>query len=217
MKVFPVTVGHTSAGEPQRMGAAFWTERGMDVLGSRVRAENLHLGCGVDRQEFALGVDILPNVKPDVVCDCDVDGRRLHLPFRDNSFRCVFSHMFLEHIRDLMGLADECWRVLKPGGIFEAHIPWWSSYRTWGDPTHVRAFGPQSMSFWCHDKYRQAVVEGRPMTQMQRFADFEVMHTILILPKHLEGKGVEELDYMVEHLTNVVNSLWVRLRCIKEG
>jgi len=46
------------------------------------------------------------------------------LPFDDNEFDFIRAHDALEHIRDgLFDVMDECWRVLKPKGVFDITVP----------------------------------------------------------------------------------------------
>ncbi|MSR78036.1 MAG: SAM-dependent methyltransferase [Candidatus Omnitrophica bacterium] len=40
-----------------------------------------------------------------------------HLPYPDQSFDWVVSDQVLEHVADPKKASEECWRVLKPGGI----------------------------------------------------------------------------------------------------
>jgi len=47
------------------------------------------------------------------------------LPFPDNSISVIYSSHVLEHFyyRDLMTLLKECFRVLKPDGLFDVCVP----------------------------------------------------------------------------------------------
>lgn len=63
------------------------------------------------------------------------------LPFPDNSIESIISHHCLEHVRDgFIFLMDECYRVLKPGGIFRIIVPLFPSYSAIADPDHKRYF-----------------------------------------------------------------------------
>lgn len=44
---------------------------------------------------------------------------------------------------------DECWRVLKPGGLLEMRLPAWNNPYSWRDPTHQRVFHQESFLYWC--------------------------------------------------------------------
>lgn len=46
------------------------------------------------------------------------DGDAQALPFRDDSFGLVLSSSVFQWIEDLPAAFAECWRVLKPGGLF---------------------------------------------------------------------------------------------------
>ena len=57
---------------------------------------------------------------------CDINWNLLTgIPFPDNSISIIYSSHLLEHFffRDMQVLIRECWRVLKPGGIFSASVP----------------------------------------------------------------------------------------------
>jgi SAM-dependent methyltransferase len=63
------------------------------------------------------------------------------LPFEDDTFDEIRAHDALEHIRDgFFELIDECWRVLKPKGIFDIHVPRFPAGTSVMHPDHVRFF-----------------------------------------------------------------------------
>lgn len=82
----------------------------------------LNLGCGFEKFDDYVGMDVLPQVNPDIVWNMS----RTPWPFKDNSFeeiRCmhVFEHIPQPHwseIDPIIRIFDEAWRVLEPGGIF---------------------------------------------------------------------------------------------------
>lgn len=68
-----------------------------------------------------------------------------HLPFPDESIESIVSHHMLEHIGDgFLHLMDECWRVIKPGGVLRAITPLFPSTSAVEDPDHKRYFMERS-------------------------------------------------------------------------
>jgi malonyl-CoA O-methyltransferase len=47
-----------------------------------------------------------------------VEGDIQHMPFADGSFDMVFSSLTIVHLQKIEAFLDECYRVLKDGGIF---------------------------------------------------------------------------------------------------
>ena len=104
----------------------------------------LDIGCGRNKVEGATGLDHaeLPGV--DIVCNLNEA-----LPLEDESYDVVVANQVLEHIDNMIGLVYEAHRVLKKGGIFVIHCPYFRSSWAWIDPTHVRAFTVSSLDYFC--------------------------------------------------------------------
>jgi len=103
----------------------------------------LNLGCGKLHKEGYVNLDI---VNPaDVVADV-----REPLPFKDNNFDRIEADNLMEHMGDeFLGLMNECYRVMKPGGVLWIKVP---NARDWfdgaaGDPTHKRFFTPRTFGY----------------------------------------------------------------------
>lgn len=105
----------------------------------------LNLGAGTDEAEGYLRVDIAG--RPDVFCDART------LPFRDGTFEEVKAHHILEHIPrpDLIGVMNECHRVLGEGGILDIEVPIFPSDDAMADPTHVSFFVPRTFDYFRKD------------------------------------------------------------------
>ena len=88
------------------------------LLQSRVPI-NLELGAGENR-----GIAGWTYVDVNECCDLVLDLSQ-PIPFPDNTVSMIYSSHFLEHFTyaELVKLLDECRRVLKPGGIFNAAVP----------------------------------------------------------------------------------------------
>ena len=68
-------------------------------------------------------------------------GNGKKLPFDDNSFHVIRAHDALEHIRDgFEQLMDECFRVLKPKGVFDILVPRFPMPSSTMHPDHYRFF-----------------------------------------------------------------------------
>lgn len=73
----------------------------------------------------------------DVVHDLD----QLPWPWADNSFDLVIACAVFEHLRNtLIETVNECWRVLRPGGVLHMKLPYWHSDNSFRDPTHYWHF-----------------------------------------------------------------------------
>jgi SAM-dependent methyltransferase len=62
-------------------------------------------------------------------------------PWADNTFDLILARAVLEHLRiNLIESVNECWRVLRPGGILYLKLPYWKHEHAWQDPTHYWRF-----------------------------------------------------------------------------
>ena len=130
-----------------------WGHKKFDIAqlnGKRI----LDIGCGQKKSLYAIRLDIRPLPKVDIVADLNQP-----LPVGDGSFDVVFADQVLEHIQNLTGLMGEIHRVLRPGGLLVAHVPYFRSAWAHIDPTHVRCFTASSLDYfvkgtYCHDNYR---------------------------------------------------------------
>lgn len=97
----------------------------MDVLnigaGNRIIAGAVNLDRERHRPEIDVAHDL--NVLP--------------WPFPDESFDKIVARAVLEHLRiTLIESVDECWRLLRPGGVLFMKLPYWKHDNAYLDPTH---------------------------------------------------------------------------------
>ena len=127
----------------------------------------LDIGCGRTKLEGAIGLDQYPHENVDIVSDLETP-----LPFPDEAFDIIFANQVFEHIHNLTGLLVECHRILRPGGILLAHVPYFRSAWAHIDPTHVRSFTINSLDYY---------IKGTFLNREYRFAEtsFEEINVYL--------------------------------------
>ena len=115
------------------------------IYGISCDAENgkrliLDLGCGPNKTEGALGIDLIPFPGVDIVRNI----AETYLPFDDDSVSGIVTKHFLEHVSDLTFVMNEIWRVCRSGAIVDIAVPTCLSPWAIGDPTHKRLFNTTS-------------------------------------------------------------------------
>jgi len=87
--------------------------------GKEVQILKLDIGCGGNKKEGFLGVDISKGEDVDFVMDvCKLD-------FEDNSIEEVFSRRCIQHVEDDTKALSEIFRVLKPDSVFTLVVASW--------------------------------------------------------------------------------------------
>lgn len=98
----------------------------------------LNLGAGNRIIAGAVNHDLYKHREEiDVEHDLDL----LPWPWADESFDLVVARAVLEHLRiNLIESVNECWRILRPGGVLQLKLPYWNSANSYRDPTHYWRF-----------------------------------------------------------------------------
>ncbi len=115
---------------------------------SLIGKQTLDIGCGRNKLPGSIGVDYL--LLPGVDCVADLN---VSLPFKNEQLDAVYSSSVLEHISNLPKLIEEIHRILKPGGLMIAHVPYFRSSWAAIDPTHVHQFTLNSMNYFVDGTY----------------------------------------------------------------
>lgn len=102
---------------------------------SQVELVRIDLGCGNHKPEGFLGIDSRSVPGVDIVHDL-----RTGIPLDDNYADIIRARDFLEHLVSPIFIFNECWRVLKAGGLLELEVPRFPHVDSIKDPTHVSFF-----------------------------------------------------------------------------
>ena len=106
-------------------------------------ARLLNIGCGRDRRDGFLNVDIAPLPEVDLVASLGTH----RLPFRDDTFDVVLCRDILEHV-EVVPAIREVHRVLAPGGAAVISAVHFTSRNLYVDPTHIRGFSVRTFDFF---------------------------------------------------------------------
>jgi len=116
-----------------------------------MKSFNVELGCGMKRpidspNEHWVGVDIRKFPGVDYVLNVGRDK----LPFKDNSVDKISASHLLEHLypEELFFCVDECWRVLKPKGVFRISVPKAETRAWFIHPDHKIHFVEDTFGFF---------------------------------------------------------------------
>lgn len=127
------------------------------------RMKSLDLGCGNNPRnpynaKELYGIDIV-DFSTDTFEVKTADLNIEKIPYPDNYFDYVTAYDFLEHVpriiyvdgkirNPFIELMNEIWRVLKPGGIFKAHTPYYPHPEVFQDPTHVNFITTSTVEYF---------------------------------------------------------------------
>ena len=124
----------------------------------------LDLGCGPSPQNLfnatnEVGLDLVENEKNNVI-KCHLGFEKF--PFEDNSFDYLTAYDLLEHIPrfseiskngpPFIFLMNECFRVLKNGGVFLSMTPIYPYLGAFQDPTHNNIMTVDTLKVYFSDQ-----------------------------------------------------------------
>jgi SAM-dependent methyltransferase len=107
-----------------------------DLSALPFESETLDIGCGPHCLPGAIGIDQFE--MPGVAVVQDLNQASWRLPSKQ--FKFIRCQHVIEHIAHLQNFTREIYRVAKPGARIEFVTPHYSSYASWGDPTHLFHF-----------------------------------------------------------------------------
>ena len=124
----------------------------------------LDIGCGGNKQEGFIGMDIRPLKGVDIVHSLEDFPWPIE---SDSCFTIVGSHI-VEHIKPwcMIDFMNEIWRVLKVGGQVAFSLPYGWSYGFIQDPTHCNP---------CNEATWQYFDPNYPLWRIYKPKPYEIM------------------------------------------
>lgn len=143
----------------------------------------LDVGCGKNKKEGYIGIDICKFIGADYAVDIDNEN----LPFRDNSIKEIYSHHILEHCQNIIFIMNEFHRVCKPGARIKIIVPYGYSHQFIQDPTHKTAFNEDTFrKYFCNPEYVKA------------FSNYGINGFFKEIDIYIKGKDINHLELHVE-------------------
>ncbi len=124
----------------------------------------LHLGCGRDKKEDYVNIDVSKDVNPDKVWDLE----KTPLPFKSDSVEEILANHVLEHVKNFVPLMHEIYRICKNGALLKIKTPFYSAWGQYNDPTHVRFFSPFTFNYFNKGNYSHEVGADRNMFNIKK-------------------------------------------------
>ena len=123
----------------------------IDNIIKKVENIKINLGSGNDPKNGYINVDMLKRNDVDLVHNL----MNFPYPFADNSASEIMAVDVLEHLAHytddkkptMIAFIEECYRILKTGGILYIQVPSWNTEIFEIDITHVRGFNYKSFDF----------------------------------------------------------------------
>jgi predicted SAM-dependent methyltransferase len=169
--------------------------------------ECLQLGCGGKLKKGWINVDLSKRA------DITLDLRRA-LPFPTHQFKLIYSEHFLEHIaypEPVTSLVRECFRILKPGGIFSIVVPdivlVMRSYFEGASPDYYEA-QKKSHPVWCTTQMEHINYNFRQNGEHQFCYDMDTISKLLVGAGFVNVRR-RNFDSTLDNPERLVGSLYV--------
>ena len=104
----------------------------------------LDLGCGNQKREGAIGIDINPDTNADIIHDLNT----YPYPFEGSTFEIIYADNVIEHLDNVVNVMEELHRISKPEGIIIIKVPYFRSRYAFIDPTHKHYFTVESFTYF---------------------------------------------------------------------
>ena len=103
----------------------------------------LDIGCGKKKRNGYIGLDNSKESSADIICNLE-NG----IPIKSNSCSKIVCDNLLEHMKNLIFVMNEIWRVCAHLTEVEIIVPYYLSIGAFQDPTHVRYFTEKTFLYF---------------------------------------------------------------------
>jgi hypothetical protein len=166
----------------------------------------LDLGCGDNKRDGFLGVDLVITASTNFVHDLTIHP----WPCEDATVDEVHCSHFFEHLdgRQRLRFMESLFRVMKVGAKATMITPYWNSMRAVQDPTHAWPPVCEASYLYFNKQWR----EQNKLTHgaYQLFCDFDFGYGYG-LDQELQMKNSEMQQFAIKNFSNAITDLHVTL------
>ena len=110
------------------------------------KGEILNIGCGNKKKDGWVNIDKRESCNPDIVADIEKG-----LKFAENSIDGIYASNILEHVKDLVSIMEDMYKVCKPDAKIIIIVPHYKSHHAFDDPTHCRFFTENTFQYFSQE------------------------------------------------------------------
>jgi len=126
--------------------------KNLNELIKKTKPLKLNIGSGLTKLPEFISIDKIKEVRPDIVADVEKG-----LPmFKDGSVDYILVDGVMEHIKDLVFVMEEFYRICKQNATIEIVVPYFASTGAFQDPTHTRFFTEHTFDYFQRGKQRRS-------------------------------------------------------------
>ncbi len=180
----------------------------------------LNLGCGYNKLDGYINVDIDKKCKPDVITDLEKK-----LPFKDSSVDEIIMFHVLEHLgqdtKTYLNIWKEFYRILKDQGVIKITVPHYQHENFHHDPTHVRKVTPIGIDMFSQERNMYTIqTKGNETTLgLQCGVDIGVTEVGYdLMPnfeKEMKGKSQSYIQHEISIRNNVCYQIQIHAKAHK--
>jgi len=170
-----------------------------------VTPKRLNVGAGRDAKPGWLNLDCVALPGIEVVADLE-QCRSNPLPLEADSIEEFLLSHVIEHIRDVLPMMQELYRVAVPDAKMVIRCPYGGTDDAWEDPTHVRPYFINSFGYFSQPFYWRADYRYRGDWQPGE---------ITLLCNEKCGMTAKQVLELVNRERNVVREMVAELRAVK--
>jgi len=140
----------------------------------------LDVGCGKNKVDGAIGIDISKDSDADVICDIERG-----LPFKDSVFDEVYCNQIVEHVSDLVSFMEEIHRVSKNHAKVFIDAPYYASFTAYQDPTHKTFITEHTFDYFLENSPYNYYTKARFRVVKISYKYSKITRILFFIPKRI--------------------------------